>query len=507
MENLQKKIEALVNLYKSKKYSEAETFCADLIKSNPKIAFLHNLMGIILFDQNRIDELISFYKKGIEIDPNFALIYNNLGNSYKSKNKIDEAEKFYRKAMEVNNNIPEPHNNLGNLLRGKNKYEEAIKFYNKAIEINKDFFWAYYNLATTYTTLGNYNLSRKLLEHTININKFFSPAHRSLSRVKRYKLNDEHLNEMLKIYNNKNINEIQKKELSFAIGKAYEDIGDYISSYEYYIKGNFLHRKLINFSIKDEKKDFENIKQNYNFEILNKNINKTRYSTKIIFIVGMPRSGTTLVEQIISNHPDVFGCDELDFIPELYKKNVNAHKLDKNKLLEIGNEYIQKINKISNNSSVITDKLPINFKWIGFIKMILPNSIILHCERNSKDNCFSIFKSFFPNKINFAFNIEEIVSFYNLYSDLMSHWKKIIPEDIFTIKYEEVIKKPEMEIKKIIEACDLKWDKKCLEFYNNKRPIKTASDTQARNKIYKTSIDSWKRYEKNLSIYFKDLKS
>ena len=506
MKNLQKKIENLIGLYKSKRYLEAESFCKDLIESNPKIAFLYNLMGIILFDQNKKVEAIDYYQRGIKIDPKFALIYNNLGNVYKSQNKLKDAEEYYKKSIDTDHTLSEPHNNLGNLLRSLNKYQEAIQSYNKAIDKNKNFFWAYYNLATTQTSLGNYSDAKDNLEKTIELNPFFCSAHRSLSRIKEYKKSDDkHLIEMIKIYKNKNIKNDQKKELGFAIGKAYEDIKDYVSSFEYYKNANYLQRKLINFSINDEKKDFDNIKKVYNSKMLAKIRKIEKTLPKIIFIVGMPRSGTTLVEQIISSHPNVYGCDELNFIPNLYEKNRKNLNFDSNALLEIGNEYIDKVNKISNNSSVVTDKLPINFKWLGFIKLILPNSKIIHCTRSSKDNCFSIFKSFFPNQINFAFDIDEIVKFYNLYLDLMKHWNNCISADIYNVSYENIINYPEKETKKIINACDLEWDNKCLEFYNNKRPIKTASDTQARKKIYKSSLNSWKNYEKQLINHFKKL--
>ena len=507
MKNLQKEIEVLINLYKSKRYSEAESFCKDLIKVNPKIAFLYNLMGIILNDQNRQDEAINFYKKGIETDPQFALIYSNLGNTYKSQNKLDDAEKCYKKAINIDSKLSEPYNNLGNLLRTLNKYKEAINTYNQAIDNNKNFFWAYYNLATTHTTLGNYKEAKVNFEKTIKINPNFGPAHRSLSRVKKYKKNDNHLKEMLKIYKNKDIDEIHKKELSFAIGKAYEDIGDYDSSFEYYNNANNLHRKLFTFSITDEKKDFDNIKKIYNINILKKIKKNNIKSPNIIFIVGMPRSGTTLIEQIISSHPEVFGCDELNFIPNLYKHNKNLLKQDQKSIIDIGNQYINKVNEISNESKTVTDKLPLNFKWLGFIKLILPNAKIIHCKRNSKDNCFSIFKNYFPNQVNFAFNINETIEFYNLYLDIMNHWNNIFKDEIFNIEYENIVNNPENEIKNIIKACDLRWDDQCLKYYQNARPIKTASDTQARNKIYKTSLNSWKNYDKYFVKYFKNLNS
>ena len=157
-----------------------------------------------------------------------------------------------------------------------------------------------------------------------------------------------------------------------------------------------------------------------------------------------------------------------------------------------------------NNSEKVTDKLPINFKWIGFIKLLLPKSKIIHCTRNPKDNCLSIFKTYFASKkLNFAYDLDEILGFYHMYKDLMDYWEAVLPDFIFDIKYEKIIKNPEKEIRNLIKECKLSWDNKCLKFYENKRPIKTASDTQARKKIYKSSINMWKNYEMYLKDFFK----
>jgi hypothetical protein len=166
------------------------------------------------------------------------------------------------------------------------------------------------------------------------------------------------------------------------------------------------------------------------------------------------------------------------------------------------------LKKISNNSERVTDKLPINFKWIGLIKLIIPDAKIVHCIRNSRDTCFSIFKNFFTsNELDFAYNIDETVEFYNLYNELIMHWKKILPNFIFDIKYENLINKKDFEIKNLLKACDLNWDDNCLKFYNNKRPILTASDTQARKQLYNTSINSWKKFEEKLEKPFLKLKT
>ena len=223
----------------------------------------------------------------------------------------------------------------------------------------------------------------------------------------------------------------------------------------------------------------------------------------------MPRSGTTLVEQIISSHPKVFGGGEITLLPELIiKKFKNISDIPNSNLetfIDLSREYITFLKKISNNSEKITDKLPINFKWIGLIRSIFPNSKIIHCIRNPKDVCFSIYKNYFTNrKLNFSYNIDDIIFFYNLYFDLMIHWKKLIPNFIIDVVYEDLITDTDNQIQKIIESLGLNWDEKCIKFYENKRPIKTASDTQARKKIYKSSINMWKNYEDKFIKSFKN---
>ena len=213
---------------------------------------------------------------------------------------------------------------------------------------------------------------------------------------------------------------------------------------------------------------------------------------------------------------DVFGKFETTPLLHLIKKNIDNREkglflkdimnIDNQNLITIGKDYINQLNNLSNNSKKVTDKLPINFKWIGFIKLILPNCKIVHCVRNSKDNCLSIFRNYFTNpELNFAYDLKEIISFYNFYYDLMKHWKKALPQFIIDIKYENLVNNPKEQIYELLKRCNLKWDPNCLNFHNNKRPIKTASDTQARKKIYKGSINSWKNYEKDLKLLFRKL--
>ena len=168
-------------------------------------------------------------------------------------------------------------------------------------------------------------------------------------------------------------------------------------------------------------------------------------------------------------------------------------------------EYLKKIKDVSKKKRV-TDKLTVNFKWIGLIKLLLPNSKIIHCRRSPKDTCLSIFKNYFVNTdLKYAYNLKEISAYYSIYNNLMNHWMVTIPEFIYEIKYEEIIKNTEFEAKKLLRNLNLNWNEKCLEFYKNKRTVKTASDTQIRNKIYKSSVDLWKNFQPYMSNFFQDL--
>ena len=282
-------------------------------------------------------------------------------------------------------------------------------------------------------------------------------------------------------------------------------------------EANNFCRKTIKFSLDFEKQRFNDIKNVFNKDLFLKYTSCGYANFSPIFIVGMPRSGTTLVEQILATHQKVFGADEVEFIPELMQKNFGNNNLnlffkgvldfDKKKLENIGNEYVNKINKYSNNSERTTDKLTKNFQAIGFIKLILPKSKIIHCYRNPMDTCLSVFKNHFPGgKIEFGYDLDELFGFYNLYSDLMKYWNDLLPNFIFNIKYEKLISNTEPEVRNLLKACELEWDEECLNYYNNKRAIRTASDVQARNKIYKTSIDSWKNYQKYVNKYVDKVK-
>ena len=231
----------------------------------------------------------------------------------------------------------------------------------------------------------------------------------------------------------------------------------------------------------------------------------------------MPRSGTTLVDQIVSSHKNVFSGGETSILPELIESNIlkiiqqTPEKI--NDLIfsngeKLNNYYYFRLNNLNLNSEIITDKTVQNFIWIGFIRVLFPNSKIINCVRNSRDTCFSIFKNDFHDKfMNWSYKQDEIVNFYKCYNSLIKFWDQKFPGEIYHIKYEEILNNPENQIKKLINFCDLDWDDNCINFQNNKNPVKTASSLQVRKPLYNSSKNISENYANYLSNMFKLLES
>lgn len=368
----------------------------------------------------------------------------------------------------------------------------------------------------SYQSLGHFKEAENYAIKALELNKRFTRADLLISRSKKYQNNDKHFNQMKEKINDKDLHSQEKIDLYFALSKAYEDLGKIEDCFNLLKEGNNLKRDNVNFNLKFEKSTFEDIKSIFSKINFTKIKEIKSNEKKIIFILGMPRSGTTLVEQIISAHSNVYGSGELPYLTKIINKKFIENKkllvtktleiLDNEKFIsEISNEYYSYLMNYKISENYITDKAPLNFMWIGFIKILFPNSKIIHCKRNPHDNCVSLYKNVFEGGINFCYTQTELAKYYKLYLDLMKFWTKCLPNDFLNIEYEEIVTNPKHEIKKLVEYCDLNWEENCLNFSKNKTPIKTASVGQARNSIYSTSLKSSKKYEAFLKEMFSHL--
>ena len=336
-----------------------------------------------------------------------------------------------------------------------------------------------------------------------------------LSSAKKLDLNDARVSKMIEIYSS-NISQLEKMLIGFGLAKVMEDNKKYDESASYLENANALRRdNFSNFNIKVIEDQFNLIENTFTKHFFKKNKFEFSHDITPIFILGMPRSGTTLAEQIISSHPNVHGCGEIndltesinDIFPQLDSatmlnevKNAEANMFDK-----IGRKYLSRL-KYYSNHKVFTDKMPFNFKVLGLIKVCLPNAKIIHCYRSPNDNLLSIYKNYFSTDIMpWAYNKIELKKYYNLYRKLMTHYREVLGEFIFDLNYETLTTHPKQEITKILTFCNLDWNDSCLNIENNNKAIFTASVSQAREKINTNSHSGWKKFEKYIpELFFKE---
>ena len=497
---LRNKIQTIQNLISVQKFSIAVSNCKRLIKKHPNNSFIYNLCGLALQGEKKFVGSAQYFTKALYYDFENLAAMNNLANTYKIMNKLNEAEDLYLKVIKKDPKNIKALNNYGNLKQRLNDFSSAIELYKRALTLDHKNINILFSLASTYQGLGKFDESKEVINQILELDPSNTATHKLLSGFIDYKDNKDHLNQMENLLKSGKLDEGKKTDLCFALGKAYEDLGDYKASFENLMIANNLKKEKTNYKILDDEKVFNSIIKTFG-DMDIENFKKPISNKEIIFICGMPRSGTTLVEQIIASHNDVSGAGELIYLQDviqkfflqdrtLNKQKINEQSASSSNLIE--KEYFDSLNLHKFLGKKITDKAPQNFRWIGFMKIFFPNCKIIHCSRNPKDNCLSLFKNnFASNSMDWSYSQDDIGKYYKLYSKLINFWKEKIPSSIYEAKYENIVKNPEEEIKSLIKFCNLEWDPDCLDFHKKaKTPIQTVSVAQARKPIYKTSVNS-----------------
>ena len=468
------------------------------LQLNPLDAEAHNNLGVILEKLEKLNEAELSYKKAIALKPNYSDAHNNLGNVLKELGRLDESESSYRKAIVLKPDFAEAHNNLGITLKELCILNEAETCFRQAIVLKSDFAEAHNNLGVTLQELGRFDEAKISSTKAVSFKPDYASAYYILASLKRFESLDEQYLKMQELYFDKNLSEEQLCYISFALAKASEDLEDFEQAFKYYKKGNELHKKVLNYDITENTEIFRQIKSNYK-KIEQNSLKSENLRNKIIpnFIVGMPRSGTTLVEQIISSHTKVTGMGELNFVGEFGEaiaRGLSEPTTDA--LLDFREKYLFKIQNFSNNNKIVIDKMPNNFLYIGLLAAAFPEAKIIHVKRSVAAVCWSNYKHrFVSKKLAYAYSLDDIKSYYSLYEDLMKFWLNSLNKRIYNLDYELLTVNPENETRQLIDYLDLDWDKNCLSPQDNKRFVRTASNIQIRKKVYQGSSQQWKKYK------------
>ncbi|ALE02754.1 tetratricopeptide repeat-containing sulfotransferase family protein [Candidatus Pseudothioglobus singularis] len=542
----QAQLDEVMRFYSSGEIEQALKYVESLIKDYPNEFLLFNICGACHSEIGSIEPAIENFKKAIALKINYSEAQFNLGVAFQKLNQLDNASEYYLQAINSQHAYPSAHNNLGIIFLNKGKIEAAVKSFEWAIAYSPNYAEAYNNLGSALQELKQFKNAKKQFEKACSINPNyakafhnlgilseiinqpkdavsryeraveiepeFAEAYRNLSKVKKFKVKDPQINQIYLLYSGNKLNVADKARLGFALADINKSLGNHEDYIKYLNEGNRLRKKEIKYSF-EESQSFHSIitKLFSSTQPIVQSSSKNTSDIKPIFIVGMPRSGTSLVEQIISSHNSVHGAGELLNFRNIITPILDNHLSKKNNaiseedMLIIRKEYLDSLASLQAKETIITDKMPMNFRLLGFILSAIPDAKIIHLTRDPMATCWSNFNHYFTAGNGFSFDQVDLAKFYLLYQEMMTFWHKLFPNKIYDLNYENLTINQEEETQKLLEYCDLEWDENCLDFHNNQRAVLTASSAQVRKKIYQGSSEAWKQYEKNLQPLIKGL--
>ena len=528
-----------------KHHDEAILLYEKAIAANPNYLEPLNNLGALLLEEDRTQEAIAALNKALQINPNYAEAICNMGGVHLEQEENEDAIDCYRRALtlrpvyveaqmglaktyqalenlsdaeasalyaiQIDPGNAKAHALLGSIYAEMTKPELAEKEYDKALELNPECDDALLGLGHLCMENGEMEKAEELFLRAIEFKPNNLGARIHISQVKKVKAGDDNFAALLEEEKKSaNFSANKMMSLHFALGKCYDDTKDYEHAFPHFLAGCKIKRAKFSYDPDNAARQFAALIDIFDQATIDRLRGAGVVSNLPIFVLGMPRSGTTLTEQIIASHPDVYGAGELHDLLKIAQGNIavapapinfpeNLRFLDQTILTSWGAEYVAGLKQRAPTAQRITDKMPANFFAVGLIHLILPNAKIIHVNRNPVDTCLSCFTRLFNRKQEHTYDLAELGRYYVDYARLMAHWRNVLPSGAFLdIRYEDIVKDQEGQARKLIEYCGLEWNDACLDFHKTKRSVRTASLTQVRQPIYNSSVERWRSYEKFL---------
>ncbi|WP_192256194.1 tetratricopeptide repeat-containing sulfotransferase family protein [Mesorhizobium silamurunense] len=481
----------------------------DLIEQSvtlqPRNADFLNNMGTVMRDLGRVAAAVDFFRGAVDIRPDQLAARDNLGSSLKQLGQFEGAEEIYRGTIGRNPFHVRARIGLAETLQEAGRLDEAIALFRESLSIRPKDAELLYGLGVAMMEKGKLTEAADLARQAVAIAPAMAKAWLLLTQVKRQSERDPELASMEAEHAKAPQDSLARMQLSFGLGKANDDLKDYGRAFDYFAEGNAIRRKGIDYDPVRTRDEFEAMKAVFDKAFFEKHKPSDIADDAPIFVVGMPRSGTTLVEQIIASHPQVFGAGELSILKTAVGKQFPmsmqggfpwgiADMPDK-AFAEAGQAYLDMLHTRYPGFRHVTDKMPGNFLLVGFLHMMLPKAKIVHCARDAAATCLSIFKVHFRGDSHrYGYDLGELADFHNLYADIMAHWHKVLPGVVHDVRYEDFVADQEGQTRALMAHLGLPWDDKVLAFHETDRPVRTASAAQVRQPMYQGSVDLWKRY-------------
>jgi len=488
---------------------QAITHYAVAAEECPEVLHYQSTLGIAYLNSGDRNRALETLEKAHAIDPDVPDVQHGLGVYYMRRKDFEEAIGYLERACELNRSDATVHNNLSIALTQLNRHDEALAHARKAVRLNDSEPATHLALCTTLSEVGQMDEAVEHLEKTIRKHTDYGLAYDLLARLKKFTRDDIAFIRKAEKVLDRGMPAKNRYCLHFALGKMLNDCGEYDEAFVHYQKANVLQK--IDYDLDTDKILLKGMKKAFDETSLKRLSALGHESAQPVFIVGMPRSGTTLMEQIIASHPQGAGAGELPHIPHLagdifpasewrrVTRQVES-KLTAENIHAYAEDYLGILQQGRKGAQRIVDKMPSNFYFVGLIASLFPNATIINAIRNPLDvglSCF--FQSF--SDLPWACDLQSIVTVYSLYRDAMEYWHKVLPPGkILNMHYEQLVDDPEGQARRMLDACGLEWDETVLEFFRKKSVVKTASVAQTRQPIYRSSKARWMNYAPHIGV-------
>jgi tetratricopeptide (TPR) repeat protein len=495
-------------LIEEDRHAEAIAPLTSAVQQNPGYSDAWCNLGCAYTVLEQFDKAMTAYQKAIELRPEYVEAHLGLSRIYMENENPADAEQMVKRALELDPDKADAHSMLGGIYNEMAYLDKADECYNNAINLDPESISAYLGKGHMHMEGGDFDIAEKCFTRALELEPDTLAIRFAFTQLGKVREDSEHFKVLRELKDVAALRGTEAINYFYAMGKCHDDTGNHKQAFEYYLQGAKLKRETVGYDPDANTSLTGSIASVFTREWIAGLSNGGNPSNVPIFILGMPRSGTTLTEQIIASHPDVYGAGELRDLKDIaarlispagkdYPRNLGGLNLQGLKLL--GDEYSRRITERAPDSPHVTDKMPGNFQLVGLIHLILPNARIIHVMRNPLDTCISGFTRLFRNNQNQSYDLYEQGRFYQDYHRLMQHWRDVLPEGAFyEVQYEDLVQDNENQVRRLIDFCDLKWDDACLQSHKTKRTVRTASITQVRQPIYTSSLERWRRYEQFL---------
>ncbi|MFZ5699402.1 MAG: tetratricopeptide repeat-containing sulfotransferase family protein [Pseudomonadota bacterium] len=487
-----------------------------VVQARPNYAEAHCNIGNAFIALENFQKAEVAFNNVVRIKPDYAEAYEGLARCAQEYRNLVRAEQCAQKSIALKPARAEAYSLLGRIYSEQSFPEQAAAAFEKALTLDSTLISAYLGQGRLLMELGKLDEAEQSFRKALALDPEAVAPRMSLTQVKKAEEGDENFTALLDL--EKKIGEMPETKamsLHFALGKALEDVKRYNEAFPHFIEGCRLKRKRIEYSADNNSSVIDNICKAFSKEMVDSLRGAGETANTPIFVLGMPRSGTTLTETIIASHPDVYGAGELPDLMQIAGQPIgtpgegyplNMARATPADLTRMGAQYLAQLKKRAPNAKHITDKMPANFLALGLIHLMLPNAKIVHVQRNAVDTCVSNFTRMFHKSQYQSYDLRELGRYYRDYLTLMTHWHAVLPAGAFyEISYEKLVTDQEAESRKLIAYCGLDWNDACLSPDKTERNVKTASVTQVRQPVYQTSVERWRVYEKFLGPLLEEL--